>query len=180
MQGLVASVSRSAAHAFTKPTLSAIRLQAGLGVEDDAHNGVTVQHVMHRSRNPTAPNRRQVHLIHAELFAELAEAGFTVAAGELGENITTSGLDLLALPAGTRLHIGPQAVVEVTGLRNPCRQIDRFQAGLMAAVLGRAADGSVIRKTGVMGIVVTGGAVRSGDPIAVVLPDLPHIPLAPV
>jgi MOSC domain-containing protein YiiM len=100
--------------------------------------------------------------------------------GDLGENITTSGLDLLALPAGTRLHLGASAVVEITGLRNPCIQIDHFQKGLMAATLDRDADGNLIRKAGIMSIVIADGDVRPGDVIRVELPDMPHRPLQPV
>jgi MOSC domain-containing protein YiiM len=136
--------------------------------------------VRHRSRvrrDPAKPNLRQVHLIAAELHDELAGAGFAVAAGQLGENVTTRGVDLLALPRGTRLHLGDDAVVEVTGLRNPCVQIERFAPGLLAQVLGRDANGEVVRRTGVMSVVISGGEVRPGDPIEVVLPAGPHRPL---
>jgi MOSC domain-containing protein YiiM len=180
MSGKVASVGRSPRHAFTKPPQQGIRLEAGLGVEDDAHNGVTVKHQSRVRVDPSEPNLRQVHLIHAELFAELAEAGFEVADGDLGENITTRGVDLLGLPTGARLHLGTDAIVEVTGLLNPCRQIDKFAPGLMSAVLGRDADGNLIRKTGVMSIVIAGGEVRPGDTIRVVLPLPPHAALKPV
>ena len=127
--------------------------------------------------DPTQPNLRQVHLIHAELFAELAARGFAVSAGELGENITTEGIDLLALPRGTVLRIGGHAELEVTGLRNPCGQIERFQPGLLAAVVDRGPGGEVIRKAGIMAVVRTGGVVRCGDAIVVELPALPHVPL---
>ena len=177
---VVMAVSRSAKHTFSKPTQGSIRLVAGLGVEGDAHSGATVKHRSRVARNPTQPNLRQVHLMHAELFQELAARGFTVGAGDMGENITTAGVDLLGLPTGARLHLGDTAVVEVTGLRNPCSQLDRFQDGLMAAVLDRDAEGNVVRKAGVMGIVVTGGEVRPGDRIQVELPPAPHQPLKPV
>ena len=167
-------MARDAAHAFSKPPASSIRLVAGLGVAGDAHAGTTVQHRSRVARDPTQPNLRQVHLVHAELFDELAAAGFVVAPGELGENVTTRGIDLLALPAGARLRLGATALVEVTGLRNPCQQINNFQTGLMQAVLGRDADGGLVRKTGVMAIVLAGGEVRAGDPIAVELPSPPH------
>ena len=170
----VIAVSRDAKHRFSKPNQLAIRLVAGLGIEGDAHSGVTVKHRSRVAKDPAVPNLRQVHLIHAELFDELRAAGFSVGAGDLGENITTKGIDLLALPAGTRLTIGDTAVVEVTGLRNPCSQIDKFQKGLMKATLGRDAEGRLVRKTGVMSIVVAGGEVRPGDSIAVVLPAAPH------
>jgi MOSC domain-containing protein YiiM len=177
MSGIVTAVSCSATHTFTKPNTTAIRLLAGLGVEGDAHLGVTVKHRVRVRTDPDSPNLRQVHLIHAELHEELRAAGFTVAAGQIGENVTTRGIDLLGLPAGTRLHLGQTAVVEVTGLRNPCRQLDRFQAGLTAALLGRDPDGKLIRKAGVMSIVLANGDVRPGDTIEIELPPPPHQPL---
>lgn len=177
---MVESVSLSRGHNFSKRPELMIRLVAGHGVEGDAHFGTTVQHLSRIKIDATVPNLRQVHLMHIELFDELRAQGFEVAAGELGENITTRGLDVLALPRGTRLHIGTEAVIEVTGLRNPCAQIDRFQQGLMAAVLDRDADGGLVRKSGVMGIVITGGDVTPGDTIAVELPSLPHLALDPV
>jgi MOSC domain-containing protein YiiM len=151
-----------------------------LGVEGDAHLGTTVKHRSRVARDPSQPNLRQVHLIHAELHDELRVTGFTVSAGQMGENITTRGVALLELPTGTQLHLGDTAVVEVTGLRNPCAQLDGIQQGLMAAVLGRDAHGNLIRKAGVMGIVVAGGEVRPGDPIRVELPPEPHRSLEPV
>jgi len=174
MTATVLAVAASAAHGFAKPLLPSIRLLPGLGVEGDAHCGATVKHRSRVAKDPTQPNLRQLHLIHAELFDELAAAGFRVAPGELGENVTTRGLDLLALPRGTLLHIGADAVVEVTGLRNPCWQIDAFQDGLMKACLGRDTDGEVIRKTGVMAVIRAGGLVAPGDAIRVALPPLPH------
>jgi len=174
LAGTVSAVHRDAAHRFSKPRQLSIRIVAGLGVEGDAHFGMTVQHRSRVARDPTAPNLRQVHLIHEELFAELREAGFTVAAGDIGENVTTRGIDLLALPSRTRLHLGGSAIVEVTGLRNPCSQIDKFQSGLMQAVLGRDADGNLVRKTGVMCIAVASGDVHPGDAIRVELPTQPH------
>ena len=176
----VEAVSRAAAHAFSKPNADCIRLLAGLGVEGDAHLGRTVQHRSRVARDPSLPNLRQVHLIHAELHDELRAQGFEVAPGAMGENITTRGVDLLALPTGTRLRLGDAAVVQVTGLRNPCAQLDRFRQGLMRAVLDRDDDGELVRKAGVMAIVLTGGPVRAGDPLAVELPPEPHTRLAPV
>jgi MOSC domain-containing protein YiiM len=178
--GAVTAVSRAAEHTFSKGTAETIRLVAGLGVEGDAHLGRTVQHLSRVRRDPSQPNLRQVHLIHAELHDELRDRGFEVAPGEMGENITTSGVDLLALPTGTLLKLGDQAVVEVTGLRNPCVQIDKFQKGLLAAVLDNDDDGNLVRKAGVMAIVVNGGEVRAGDAIGVSFPPLPHSPLRPV
>ena len=180
MGGVVTAVSRSPTHTLTKPNEDSIRLLAGLGVEGDAHLGATVKHRSRVARDPTRPNLRQVHLIHAELHDELRAAGFAVAAGQMGENVTTRGVDLLALSTGARLLLGEAAVVEVTGLRNPCAQLDRIQSGLMAATLGRDERGKLIRKAGVMGIVVDGGEVRAGDPIRVELPPGPHRPLEPV
>ncbi len=180
MTGIVEAVSRSATHTLVKPNEAGITLLEGLGVEGDAHMGATVKHRSRVARDPHQPNLRQVHLIHAELHDELRAAGFDVAPGQMGENITTRGLDLLSLPAGTRLHLGAGAVVEITGLRNPCAQLDRIQDGLMAAVLDRDVEGNLVRKAGVMGVVRTGGAVHPGDPIRVELPPLPHQPLQPV
>jgi MOSC domain-containing protein YiiM len=180
MPATVIAVSRSPGHTLSKPNEGSIRLLAGLGVEGDAHMGVTVKHRSRVAKDPTVPNLRQVHLIHAELFEELRQRGFAVTPGLMGENVTTSGIDLLALPTGTRLHLGGEAIVEVTGLRNPCRQLDALQRGLMAATLDRDADGNLIRKAGIMAIVVAGGVVHEGDPIRVELPPPPHRLLAPV
>lgn len=164
MIATVVAVAASGTHAFSKALQPSIRLLAGLGVEGDAHQGVTVKHRSRVARDPTQPNLRQVHLLHAELLDELAKAGFSVAPGDIGENILTRGIDLLALPRGTRLRLG-EALVEITGLRNPCAQLDRFQPGLMAATLGRDEAGNLIRKAGVMAIVVEAGIVRPGDAI---------------
>lgn len=174
MNGAVLAVAAHGGHAFSKPLAPRIRLLAGLGVEGDAHCGTTVKHRSRVAKDPAQPNLRQVHLMHAELFEELAGLGFTVAPGDLGENVTTRGLDLLALPRGTRLHLGADAIVEVTGLRNPCWQIDAFRDGLMSACLGRDAAGHVIRKTGVMSVVIAGGDVAPGDAIRVVRPAGPQ------
>jgi MOSC domain-containing protein YiiM len=174
VSAIVTAVSRSATHTFSKPSHDAIRLLAGRGVEGDAHMGERVKHRSRVAADPTQPNLRQVHLIHAELHEELRAAGFDVGPGRMGENITTRGIDLLGLPAGARLAIGSAAVIEVTGLRNPCTQLDGLSPGLMAAVLGRDADGRVIRKSGIMAIVVEGGEVRAGDVIRITLPPPPH------
>jgi MOSC domain-containing protein YiiM len=176
----VTAVSAGGSHTFTKPQRESIRLLPGLGVEGDAHLGETVQHRSRVARDPTQPNLRQVHLIHSELHDELRAAGFDVAPGDIGENVTTRGVELLALPTGTRLLLGDTAIVELTGLRNPCVQLDHFQDGLMQAVLDRDADGALIRKSGVMAIVVAGGEIRAGDPIRAELPDEPYRPLVPV
>lgn len=177
---MVTSVSSNAVYSFTKPNRDSVTLLAGLGVEGDVHAGVTVKHRSRVAQDPTVPNLRQVHLIHAELFDEVLGAGFEVAPGALGENITTRGIDLLGLPTGTRLHLGAEAVVEVTGLRNPCAQIDNYRHGLLKQVLGRDEDGQIVRKAGIMSVVLTGGEVRPGDPIRVELPTEPHRPLEKV
>ncbi|MET8420200.1 MOSC domain-containing protein [Streptomyces sp. NPDC005134] len=174
MSGTVTVVSSNGTYAFTKPNRDSVTLLAGLGVEGDVHAGVTVKHRSRVAQDPTQPNLRQVHLIHEELFEELREAGFEVAPGDLGENVTTRGIDLLGLPVGTLLHLGDEAVVEVTGLRNPCLQIDNFQDGLLKQVVGRDAAGDIVRKAGIMGIVASGGRVRPGDPVKVELPAEPH------
>ena len=155
-------------------------LLAGLGVADDAHAGRQVQHLSRMAKNPSAANLRQVHLIHAELFDELAAQGFTVGPAQMGENVTTRGIDLLGLSRGTRLRLGAEAVIEITGLRNPCHQLNGLAPGLMQAVLGRAADGSVVRKSGVMAVVITSGAVALGDTIQLESLPLAHEPLEPV
>jgi MOSC domain-containing protein YiiM len=180
MNGVVTAVSYSLTHSFAKQNQESIQLLPGLGVEGDAHLGVTVQHRSRVARDPSQPNLRQVHLISAELHDELQAAGFVVSAGQMGENITTRGIDLLRLPTGTRLHIGDMAVIEVTGLRNPCIQLDHFQTGLMAAVLERDEHGLLIRKAGVMAVIVTGGKVWPGDGITIELPPEPHRALEPV
>lgn len=180
MTGKVLAVHRSGSHHFSKEPEDAIALVEGLGVEGDAHAGVTVKHRSRVARDAGAPNLRQVHLIHAELFDELMARDFAVFPGDLGENVTTRGIDLLGLPAGTVLRIGQEAEIEVTGLRNPCSQIDRFQPGLTAAVLDRDSDGRLVRKAGVMAVVRKSGQVRPGDPIAVQLPETPHRRLEPV
>lgn len=176
----VVAVHRSATHSFSKFAEEAIRLVPGLGVEGDAHSGATVRHRSRAARDPLQPNLRQVHLLHAELFDELMAVDHPVWPGDMGENITTRGIDLLALPAGARLHMGPSAILEVTGLRNPCVLLDRFQPGLMAATLARDAQGALVRKAGVMAIVAAAGEVRPRDGIRVELPARPHAPLAPV
>lgn len=178
--GVVTAVSLSATHTMSKPNAPCITLMAGLGVAGDAHQGVTVKHRSRVAKDPTVPNLRQVHLLHAELHDELREAGFDLAAGQMGENITTRGVDLLGLPVGAKLALGNDAVVEITGLRNPCYQLDGIQQGLMGATLDRDKEGHLIRKAGIMGIVLTGGEVRPGDAIVVELPPTPHEPLGPV
>lgn len=180
MGASVTAVSRSATHTMSKANADNLRLVAGLGVAGDAHNGETVKHRSRVRRDPSQPNLRQVHLIHAELHDELRAAGFDVSPGQMGENVTTRGLDLLALPTGTRLHLGDGAVLEITGLRNPCAQLDGVADGLMAATLERDEQGKLVRKAGVMSIVLAGGEVRPGDAIRVTLPPRPHRPLAPV
>ncbi len=175
--GTVKAVSRSAEHAFSKANQNSIRLLAGLGVEGVAHLGETVQHRSRVAKDPSQPNLRQIHLIHSELLDDLEIKGFEIAPGQMGENVTTHGIDLLALPMGTRLHLGETAVVEVTGLRNPCKQLDQLQPGLMAAVLDHDEQGQLIRKAGVMGVVITNGDVFLGDRIQIQLPPKPHQPL---
>ncbi len=180
MPATVIAVSRSSGHSLSKPNEGSIRLLAGLGVEGDAHMGVTVKHRSRVAKDPTAPNLRQVHLVHAELHDELEAAGFRLAPGVLGENVTTRGIDLLGLPTGAKLRLGAAAVVEITGLRNPCSQLNKIQPGLMAATLDRDADGNLIRKAGIMGIVLTPGEVKPGDRIEVELPPEPRRKLEPV
>jgi MOSC domain-containing protein YiiM len=177
--GRVVAVCADESHNFSKPLRSSIRLLKGLGVESDAHMGETVKHRSRVRQNPDAPNLRQVHLMHTELFDEVRAKGFDVKPGDLGENVTTEGIDLLGLSAGTRLHLGSEVVIEMTGLRNPCHQIDDFQKGLLHATLDKSGP-HLVRKTGVMSVVLVGGDVRPGDSIRVEAPQGPHRPLLPV
>lgn len=181
MDGRVIAVSRDGRHRFGKPVCPSIRLIAGLGVEGDAHAGLTVQHLSRMAKSPREPNLRQVHLIHAELLDELAAKGFAAAPVELGENVTTRGVDLFALPLGARLRLGRDALIEVTGIRNPCRQIDdHITPGAMAATLDRAPDGALVRKAGVMAVVIEGGEVLTGDIISVAWMPEQRVALEPV
>jgi len=180
MTATVTAVHLSPTHTMAKPTQPSIHLIEGIGVDGDAHGGETVKHRSRVQRDPTTPNLRQVHLIHAELHDELRTRGYDLAPGQIGENITTRDIDLLVLPTGARLHLGSEAIIEVTGLRNPCDQLNGIQPGLMQAVLDRDAEGNLIRKAGIMAIVLTGGTVAAGDPIEVELPSEPHRPLEPV
>jgi MOSC domain-containing protein YiiM len=178
--GSVVAVAARSFHSLAKDRLPRILVLAGQGVAGDCHRGTTVQHRSRLARDPSQPNLRQVHLIQSELFEELHGKGFAVAAGQLGENITTRSIDLLALPTGTRLRLGTEALIEITGLRNPCPQIDAFQGGLQAALIERRADGAMIRKAGVMAVVLSSGAIGPGDRIQVSLPPQPHRRLEPV
>ncbi|HNW64905.1 MAG TPA: MOSC domain-containing protein [Piscinibacter sp.] len=180
MLAKVVAVHSSPQHAFSKADHPSIELIEGHGVKGDAHFGVTVKHRSRVARDPTQPNLRQVHLLHQELLRELAAKGLAVSPGQMGENITTRGLELLRMSVGTRLRIGSTAVVELTGLRNPCAQIESFKPGLLAAVLDKANDGSLIRKAGVMGVVLTGGLVYPGDEVVVVHHPLKYSALHPV
>lgn len=179
-QPRVIAVSRDDVHRFSKPVVDEVTLVEGWGIEGDAHAGTTVQHRSRVARDPSQPNLRQVHLLHAEVFDEVAEAGFRVEPGQMGENVTTRGVDLLGLPTGTLLHLGDEACVRVTGLRNPCQQINGFEPGLLREVLGRDEDGAVVRKGGVMSVVVTGGVVRTGDRVRIELPTGEQQALQPV
>jgi MOSC domain-containing protein YiiM len=176
----VLAVCARAGHHFSKTVLPAIELVAGIGVAGDGHAGTTVQHRSRVALDPTKPNLRQVHLMHAELFDDLAARGYRVQPGDLGENVTTRDVDLLGLPTGTVLRLGPHARVQVTGLRNPCTQLDAFAPGLMKALLERRPDGVLVRKSGVMAIVLEGGRVAPGDAIEVERPEQPWHALAPV
>ena len=180
MDGTILSVSRSARHSFSKERLDGIAILAGLGVEGDAHAGETVRHRYLVKKNPNAPNLAQVHLLQAELFDELKLMGIEIGPGEMGENVTTIGLDLLTLPLGTKLHLGESAVVELTRLRTPCSQMNGLRRGLMKACLGKDANGGIVRKAGVMAIASSSGVVVAGDSIRVELPELPWTKLGPV
>ncbi|WP_409276130.1 MOSC domain-containing protein [Neobacillus sp. SCS-31] len=170
--GKVLAVSLSKKHTFSKENQETIRLVKGFGVEGDAHFGSTVKHRSRVAQNPNQPNLRQVHLIQNELFEELAER-FKIKPGNMGENITTIGINLLELPTDTRLFVGESAILQVTGLRNPCNQIELFKQGLLKAVLDKDSDGNLIRKAGIMGVVLQSGEVKPGDTIRVELPPKP-------
>ena len=174
MIGKVIAVSVSSNHSFQKFKQDSIKLISGIGIEGDTHAGKTVQHRSRVAKDPTQPNLKQVHLIHSELHTELNNAGFNISSGDMGENITTEGIDLLGLPTDTRLHIGSEAIIGVTGLRNPCAQLDNFQSGLMAAVLDKDEAGNIVRKAGIMSIVIAGGVVKPGDSIRIELPPKPY------
>lgn len=180
MSARVLAVHLSPTQTFSKQAVPSVRLVAGLGVDGDAHSGATVKHRSRIARDPSQPNLRQVHLLHVELLEELRLQGHPVEPGSIGENLTTSGLDLLALPQGTKLHIGADAIVVITGLRNPCAQLDNFSPGLTEAVLDRSPDGQLVRKSGVMGVVEGSCAVAPGDPITVVILPGAQLPLKPV
>lgn len=180
MTPIVKSVNLSPTHTFSKTSVGSIMLLKGLGVEGDAHCGIKMKHRSRLKLNPVPPNLRQVHLIHSELFAELLGKGFEISAGLIGENITTFGIDLLDLPRGTRLHLGRSAVVEITGLRNPFNQLNEMKEGLLSAVLDTDVNGNLIRKAGVMGVVVEGGEVSPNDKIRVELPEKPYVKLEKV
>jgi MOSC domain-containing protein YiiM len=178
--GYVTAVSLSKEHRFSKPTAASIRLLAGLGIAGDTHMGETVKHRHMVAKDPTLPNLCQVHLLHEELFDELRDKGFVIRPGDIGENVTTRDIDLLSLPTDTRLYLGASAIVRVTGLRSPCIQMDRFQKGLMAATLDKDADGNLIRKAGIMSVVLADGDVQAGDRIEIEFPAGPHRALQPV
>ncbi len=180
MSGQVIAVALDGGHCFSKLIVPQITIVAGLGVDGDAHQGVTVKHRSRVKTDPSQSNLRQVHLIHSELFDEVAEQGFRVSPADLGENITTKGIDLLGLSRRARLKVGAEVVLEVTGLRNPCAQINDFRMGLLSAVLDRGQNGELIRKCGIMSVVLRGGRVQAGDRIVVELPEPPFFPLEPV
>jgi len=177
--GFVIAVSTNAKHSFSKQAQDSIHLVQELGVEGDAHFGATTQHRWLMKKNPTRKNLTQVHLLHAELFDELVSAAFFLSPGEMGENVTTRGIDLLTLPTKTKLHCGG-AVIEVTGLREPCAQLNKLRPGLMKALIRRSKEGIVVRKAGIMGVVLAGGVVRPGDHIEVELPPQPWETMGPV
>lgn len=177
----ILSVSARSGHHFSKTPQRSIRLLAGLGVEGDGHMGERIKHRSRARYNPALPNLRQVHLIDSGYIALMAAKGYAVAPGDIGENLLVAGIDLISMPQDTLLHLGGDgAVVRITGLRNPCIQMDRFMPGLMAASLDRDADGGLIRLTGVMGVVEGGGAVVPGDVVRVEMPEGEHLPLVPV
>lgn len=177
MSGHVIALHRSSTHHFSKQKETSLTLKQGLGIVGDAHMGATVKHRSRVAADPTQPNLRQVHLLHTEMIEDIGQKGLAFQPGDVGENITTHGIDLLSLPRHTRLHIGSQVILSVTGLRNPCSQLDNFLPGLTQAFLGKSADGTLIRKAGVMAIVLEGGEIFQGDEIRVEMPAQPHLVL---
>ena len=175
----VIAVASDSAHNVIKPVRESIKLIAGFGIEGDAHAGEKIQHRYDKKRNPDAPNLRQVHLMHAELFDQMAELGMSVKPGQMGENITTRNIDILSVARGTHLKIG-DAIIEITGLRNPCKHLNKVAVGLMAACISRYEDGAIFPQSGVMGIVIAGGEIMAGDDIQIITPEMPHHRLEPV
>jgi len=175
----VIAVASDSEHNFSKITKPAITLVAGFGVKGDAHAGVTVKHRSRVAKDPSQPNLRQVHLIHQELFEDLSKQGYEVVAGQVGENIVTRGISLLDLPTGTKLEIG-EAIIEITGLRNPCHQLNQIKDGLMQKLVFKTENGDVVRLCGVMAIVLRGGDIKEGDEIQAILPKKPYIALQKV
>ena len=175
MSARVLALSLSPTHTFSKSPQQRLKLVAEHGVEGDAHFGVTVKHRSRVAKNPDAPNLRQVHLIHQEMLDRVASSGLDLKPGDIGENILTAGVDLLALSRGARLQMG-SAEVEVTGLRNPCLQLDNFKPGLRRAFLQKRANGEIIRLAGVMAIVAKTGEVSLDDLSKVTSPTT-HTPL---
>jgi len=172
--GKVHSLSSSAQHSFSKHTTHQVEVIKGIGIKGDAHAGVKVKHRSRVAKDPNQPNLRQIHLIHLELLKELVAKGYTVNPGDLGENITTEGISILNLPKDTILKIGENVAIQITGLRNPCHQIDKFQKGLLKEVVGKNDAGDIIRMAGIMAIVLEGGMIKVNDEILVELPALPH------
>ena len=178
--GIVVAVSLNPKHTFSKLPQLSIHLLAGLGVEGDAHCGSTVRHRYLVRRNPAAPNRTQVHLLEAEFLEALATDAPNFPAfhpGDFGENILTRSIRLISLPLGTRLHLGPTAIVELTGLRSPCKQMNTLRPGLMKASF---VPGTRRHRAGVMAVVLEAGTLSAADTIHVELPPEPHIALRPV
>ena len=181
LEGTVIAVSTSPVHNFSKENQESVKLIKGLGIDGDAHKGEKTQHLYQVRNKPDQPNLRQVHLIHSELHAELEKEGFKILPGQMGENITTKGIDLLHLPVGTKLHLGPEAIVEVTGLRNPCYLLDKFKPHLKEACIGRDDEGKITeRKSGIMSGVLEGGIVKPNDVIRVELPPKPYVTMSVV
>jgi len=170
----VVSLSKDSDHKFSKEVCEVLTFLKNLGIEGDAHCGITVKHRSRVKTDPSQPNLRQVHLVHSELIAELKNSGFDVSPGAIGENVLTSGIDLLSLPKNTILSLGSDVVLRVTGLRNPCAQLDNYQSGLTKAVLGKDENGHLVRKAGIMAVVEEGGVVKVGDTISIQLPPEPH------
>jgi hypothetical protein len=171
VEGYVHSVSASPRHGFSKLVRESITLIKGHGVDGDAHAGAFVKHRYLARWRPRMANERQVHLINQALFEELFSEGFNVQPGNLGENVTTRGIDLLRLPLGTMLALGPTAAVELRGLRTPCVLVDRFRKGLLKALVRKGEQPRF--RAGVMGVVREGGILFPGNPVKVTISPAP-------
>ncbi|SRR6266446_5986019 len=168
MSGRVIAVCCNPEPDLPKPVVDAVHLIENWGVEGDYHAGSLVRHRYLAKKDPTRPNMRQVLLMDAAVFAELAQNDIHIGPGMMGENITIEGMAMMQLAVGTRLAIG-SAIVEVTERRSPCYQLNGIDPRLLKAV-ARKQDGQAIFKAGIMAQILQGGWVRAGDLVKVLSP----------